>query len=293
MFRQIVAFQRAIEGIPGIKKTLALPDILTTVQRSLEGKSADEMWFPATARETVQLLGMIRYGGRSDVVRPYVDEERREANVYVRANLVSSGELSEAIARIEAQGALSFGPDTTVKATGTMQLLNKTSGAVARGIVLSVLVAMIAISIVLCLYLRSIKLGLLAMVPNLVPVAVLFGVMGTLGVTLSTGTSIAASIALGLIVDETIHFISAYRARLDAGERGETALRAVYETVGPPIVWASMILTAGFAVLLLSGFLPLMYLGLFMAIAIIVSLACDLLLLPALLLMFDRDGPGS
>ncbi|MDP3937737.1 MAG: MMPL family transporter, partial [Deltaproteobacteria bacterium] len=287
MLRRIATFQDAVEGIPGINKTLALPDILTTVRRSLNGESASEPWIPDSAFEVLQLIGMIRLGGHSPVLRPYVDETQREANVYVRGNLVSSGKLSESIELIHRQAGFIFGPETSVTVTGTMQLLNKTSGAIARGIVWSVLVAIAAISLLLCVYLRSVKLGLLAMVPNLVPVAVLFGVMGTLGVSLSTGTSIAASIALGLIVDETIHFITAYRARTDSGERGEAALRSVYESVGPPIIWASVILTAGFAVLLLSGFLPLMYLGLFMAVAILVSLFCDLILLPALLLMFD------
>ncbi len=287
MLRRIATFQDAVEGIPGINKTLALPDVLTTVQRSLNGESPSQVWIPESSFEVSQLLGTIRLGGHGPVLRPYVDESQREANVYVRANLVSSGKLSEAIALVKRQADFIFGPKTPVTVTGTMQLLNKTSGAIARGIVSSVLVAIAAISLLLCVYLRSVKLGLLAMLPNLVPVAVLFGLMGTLGVSLSTGTSIAASIALGLIVDETIHFITAYRARTEIGERGEAALRSVYETVGPPIVWATVILTAGFAVLLLSGFLPLMYLGLFMAVAILVSLFCDLILLPALLLMFD------
>jgi uncharacterized protein len=288
MLRRIVIFQRAIEDIPGINKTLALPDILTTVRRSLDGRSASEPWVPETNSDVLQLLGLISAAGRNDVVRPYVDQEQREANVYVRANLVSSRELGRAISLIEKQASFIFGPETPVTVTGTMHLLNKTSGAIARGIVSSVIVAMLAISLALCIYLRSVKLGLLAMIPNLVPVAVLFGVMGLLGVDLSTGTSIAASIALGLIVDETIHFISAYRARRAAGEGGQAALAGVYETVGPPIIWASVILSAGFAVLMLSGFLPLMYLGLFMTVAILVSLFCDMLLLPALLLAIDR-----
>ncbi len=288
MLRRIVQFQRALEAIPGIKKTLALPDILSLAQRSLAGESPSEIWLPEDRFQVENVLSLIEWGGRWSTVGHYVDRTRREANVYLRANFVSSGEVSKAVELIKRQGDFVFGRGTTVTPTGTMELLNRTSGAIARGIVLSVLVAMIAISIVLCFYLRSVKLGLLAMVPNLVPVAVLFGVMGALGVTLSTGTSIAASIALGLIVDETIHFIAAYRAQRALGERGEVALRAVYERVGPPIVWASIILTAGFAVLLFSGFLPLMYLGIFMAVAILVSLLCDLLLLPALLLLLDR-----
>jgi predicted RND superfamily exporter protein len=288
VLRRIVQFQRALEAIPGIKKTLALPDVLSLAHRSLAGESPSEIWLPQSRRQVENLLGLIELGGRWSAVGHYVDPARREANVYLRANFVTSEELSEAVVLIKQQGDFVFGSGATVTPTGTMELLNRTSGAIARGIVLSVLVAMIAISIVLCVYLRSVKLGLLAMVPNLVPVAVLFGLMGVLGVTLSTGTSIAASIALGLIVDETIHFVAAYRARRVLGERGEVALRAVYERVGPPIVWASIILTAGFAVLLLSGFLPLMYLGLFMAVAILVSLLCDLLLLPALLLLLDR-----
>jgi predicted RND superfamily exporter protein len=288
MVRRIVSFQRAVEAIPGIKRTLALPDVLSLAHRSLKGESPSKLWFPETSYEIANLLGLIEFSGRRHVVSHYIDRERREANVYVRANLVSSKELSEAIALIKRKGKFIFGSGMTVTPTGTMELLNHTSTAIARGIVSSLLVAMIAISIVLCFYLRSFKLGLLAMVPNLVTVAVLFGVMGALDVTLSTGTSIAASIALGLIVDETIHFVAAYRARRDLGERGEVALRGVYERVGPPILWASIILTAGFAVLILSGFLPLMYLGIFMAVAILVSLLCDMVLLPALLLLLDR-----
>ena len=288
MLRSIVLFQRAVEKIPGIKKTVALPDVLSLVHRAMQGEEVERLWIPEDAGEAAQLMQLIELGGRKQAIAHYVDDSRRIANVYVRANLVSSRDLSRAIARIRQEGRAIFGEAVSVVPTGMMIVLNKTSGTIARGIVSSLLLALGVITLLMILHLRDWKLGLLAMVPNLLPIAVLFGVMGAMGVTLSTGTSIAASIALGMIVDETIHFLGAYRARREAGLDAEAALREVFEQVGPPIVWSAGILTAGFAVLVLSSFLPLVYLGIFMAVTIAVSLLSDLLVLPALLLLLDR-----
>jgi len=290
MLRSVVLFQRALEKIPGIKKTVALPDVLSLVHRAMQGEEVERLWIPEDASQAAQLMQLIEFGGRKQSIAHYVDDRRRIANVYVRANLVSSRDLSRAIARIRQVGRAMFGEAVSVVPTGTMIVLNKTSGTIARGIVSSLLLALAVITVLMILHLRSWKLGLLAMVPNLLPIAFLFGAMGALGVTLSTGTSIAASIALGLIVDETIHFIGAYRARRAAGLDAEAALREVFEQVGPPIVWSAVILAAGFAVLVLSSFLPLVYLGIFMAVTITVSLLSDLLVLPALLLLVDRRG---
>jgi len=288
MLRSIVLFQRALEQIPGIKKTIALPDLLSLVRRSMLGEETARLWVPEQAAEAAQVMQLIEFGGRKQTLAHYVDDSRRLANVYVRANLVSSRDLSRAIEQIREAGGRIFGDAVSVMPTGTMEVLNKTSGAIARGIVSSLLVALTVITLLMILHLRDWRLGLLAMVPNLLPIALLFGTMGALGVTLSTGTSIAASIALGMIVDETIHFIGDYRARRRAGLSAEDAIREVFASVGPPIVWSAVILTAGFAVLVVSAFLPLVWLGVFMAVTIVVSLLSDLLILPAILLLTDR-----
>jgi predicted RND superfamily exporter protein len=289
MLRKIHVFQEAIERIPGIQKTLALPDVLSVVQRSLKGEDPSKFWLPAAPGEAGQLLQMIEFAGRRTAVSHYVDPMQRIANVYVRAGLVSSRELERAIHDIEQVGRTIFGSDVTLMPTGTMAVLNKTSGSIASGILSSLFVATVMIALVMCIHLRSVKLGLLAMVPNALPIAVLFGAMGAMGVTLSTGTSVAASIALGMIVDETIHFVDAYRGYRVGGLDPRTALNAVFVNIGPPIVWSSLILTAGFAVLVLSAFLPLVYLGIFMAITLFASLLLDLFLLPVLVVAIDRD----
>ncbi len=290
MLQSVVLFQRALEKIPGIKKTMALPDLLSLVHRSMQGEETPRLWLPEQPDEAAQVMQLIEFGGRKQTLGHYVDDHRRLANVYVRANLISSRDLSRAITQIRETGRDMFGNDVSVIPTGTMQVLNKTSGTIARGIVSSLLLALTVITVLMILHLGSWKLGLLSMVPNLLPIAFLFGTMGALGVTLSTGTSIAASIALGMIVDETIHFIDAYRARRREGLPAEAAIREVFARVGPPIVWSAVILAAGFAVLVLSSFLPLVWLGVFMAVTIAVSLLSDLLVLPAILLLIDRDG---
>lgn len=288
MLRSVVLFQRALERIPGIDKTMALPDLLSLVHRSMQGEETARLWVPEQAGEATQVMQLIEFGGRKQTLAHYVDEHRRIANVFVRADLISSGDLSIAIAKIREEGRSMFGHQASVVPTGTMQVLNKTSGTIARGVVSSLGLAVFVITAIMILHLRSWKLGFLAMVPNLLPIGLLFGTMGALGVTLSTGTSIAASIALGMIVDETIHFIGAYTARRREGLSAEASIREVFARVGPPIVWAALILAAGFAVLLLSAFLPLVWLGVFMAVTIVVSLLSDLVILPAILLLVDR-----
>src|SRR3990172_7802839 len=109
MLRSVVLFQRALEKIPGIKKTVALPDVLSLVHRAMQGEEVERLWIPEDAGQAAQLMQLIEFGGRKQSIAHYVDDRRRIANVYVRANLVSSRDLSRAIARIRQVGRAMFG----------------------------------------------------------------------------------------------------------------------------------------------------------------------------------------
>lgn len=151
------------------------------------------------------------------------------------------------------------------------------------------LMALILISFILIGAFRSFKLGLLSLIPNLAPAAVAFGIWALIDGQISLGLSIVTGMTLGIVVDDTVHFISKYRrARIEKDLSCEDAVRYAFSTVGSAMWITSIVLIGGFWVLSFSHFTINSQMGLFSAITIAIALMLDLLLLPPLLMALDR-----
>jgi predicted RND superfamily exporter protein len=150
-------------------------------------------------------------------------------------------------------------------------------------------VALIGISLILIFALRSVKIGLISMIPNLVPAAMGFGLWGLLVGEVGLSLSIVAGMTLGIVVDDTVHFLSKYlRARREKGFAAEEAVRYAFRNVGMALFTTSVVLVVGFMVLSLSSFELNSGMGLLTAIVIAFALLADFLLLPPLLMLFDK-----
>lgn len=150
-------------------------------------------------------------------------------------------------------------------------------------------VAIGLIAVIMALVLRSIPLGLLSLVPNGLPIVAAFGVWAMLIGTVGFSVAAVAAISLGIVVDDTVHFLSKYQlARKEKAYTAEDAVIYAYKTVGPAIVSNTIILICGFVVMASSTFKINADLGLLTAITVFLALLFDLFLLPAILLMFDR-----
>ena len=155
-------------------------------------------------------------------------------------------------------------------------------------------VALIGISLILILALRSVKIGLISMIPNLVPAAMGFGLWGLLVGEVGLSLSIVAGMTLGIVVDDTVHFLSKYlRARREKGFTAEEAVRYAFRNVGMAMFTTSVVLVVGFMVLSLSSFELNAGMGLLTAIVIAFALLADFLLLPPLLMLFDKKHIGQ
>ena len=163
-----------------------------------------------------------------------------------------------------------------------------------RNIKSSILGAFIAlglIAIILAIAFRSVKFGLLSLIPNLAPALMAFGIWGIANGRIDVGNAVVLTMALGIIVDDSVHFLSKYlRARREGQMSSEEAVRYAFSTVGSALVVTSFILVAGFLVLTLSPFGLNAGMGLLTAIVLIVALGADLLFLPPLLMQIDK-GP--
>jgi predicted RND superfamily exporter protein len=149
--------------------------------------------------------------------------------------------------------------------------------------------ALILISGILIFALRNLRLGIISLIPNLTPAFMAFGIWGILVNEVGLAISIAVSLTLGIVVDDTVHFMSKYlRARREHGKTPEDAVRYSFNTVGPAIIISTIALAAGFMVLSLSGFKVNSDMGIMSALTIVIALALDFLFLPVILMMTDK-----
>ena len=149
--------------------------------------------------------------------------------------------------------------------------------------------ALVLISFLLILAFKSFKLGLISLIPNLIPAGVAFGVWGLIDGRIGLGLSVVTGLTLGIVVDDTVHFISKYRrARVEKGLSSADAVRYAFSTVGVALWITSAVLICGFLVLSLSHFTMNGEMGLMTAITIAVALFLDLLFLPPLLMSMEK-----
>jgi predicted RND superfamily exporter protein len=158
-----------------------------------------------------------------------------------------------------------------------------------RSMITGTSIALVLISLILIFALRSLKIGLISLLPNLAPAAMGFGLWGLLNGQVGLGLSIVMGLTLGIVVDDTVHFLSKYlRARREQGLDAGDAVRYAFHTVGIALLVTTVVLIAGFLVLTQSGFKLNSDMGLLTAVTIALALVADFLLLPALLIKADR-----
>jgi predicted RND superfamily exporter protein len=134
---------------------------------------------------------------------------------------------------------------------------------------------------------RSVPLGLLLLIPNLFPIVVVIGTMGWIGLPVNIATAMIASVSLGLTIDSSIHYVSGYRLARAEGKSFVEAIKSTHQGVGLALVFANLALVAGFTVLTLSHFIPLVYFGVLVSVAMLGGLIGNLVLLPLLLRLVE------
>src|SRR5881392_2446137 len=218
-----------------------------------------------------------------ETFKSVVTKDFSRASILVRTNLSGSRRLEDTLDAIRRYVADRFPAQIPVTLTGTLVLLTGTTSDIVAGQIKSLTLALGIIFLVMTAMFLSAKIGFFAILPNVVPIVVFFGVMGWLGIYLNLGTSLIAAIALGIAVDSTIH----YMARLNLELRGETdkaaALVRTVRTVGVPIVYTTIALFFGFLTFGFSSFVPIQNFGILAGVTMVTSLGANLVLLPALL----------
>ena len=163
-------------------------------------------------------------------------------------------------------------------------MISESSHQITSGQIKSLSITMVIVFGIMFMLFLSIKVGLIAIIPNLFPIIINFGIMGWFGVELSMFTSLIASIAIGLAVDDTIHYLVRYNREFRKDLNDRRALKETLRHIGRPIIFTTLTISIGFSILAMSSFKPTAIFGIMMAITMFSALVGDLILLPSLLL---------
>lgn len=209
----------------------------------------------------------------------------RSTMIAAKINDLGSCEIGKRNDALQAYLQQLFPPeDYLVRITGKALLLDKSNEVISRNLGFGLLTALLVVAILIGLLFRSVKMGFIALIPNLLPLLFVAGLMGWLGIGLKMSTAIIYTIAFGIAVDDTIHFLSRFRSEMKKGASVEVALKETYLSTGKAILITSVILVLGFGILMLSTFNTTFLTGLFISLSLLFAVFSDLFLLPVLLI---------
>lgn len=223
---------------------------------------------------------LLFFGGGEDI-DAYVDSTYRTACVLVRINVDDSRDISRLMDRTRDRLRQIPYP-MEAKISGNLVLVARTVDDIARGQLLSISAALLVVYMILAAMFASLRTGMMALLPNVLTVAVYFGTLGWLGITLNTTTSLIACIALGIAVDDTIHFMVRFNTEARATGQEGTAVQRALAGVIRPVTFTSLVVVLSFLVLTTSDLRSQVQFGALAAFTVAVAWLVDLTLTPAL-----------
>ena len=280
----IEKIQGFFSTLPGVDKTTSFVDYLKLVNYASSQYKDTSYALPGEDFEVRMLMNDYKNMLGKDLFERFISKDLSKINILLRTHISSSSDFLETERKIEAYLQDHLPRQFSSQATGIGLVISHSSRFLTDGQIKSLFFTLILIFIIMMTLFLSYKVGFVAMLPNLFPIIVNFGMMGWLRIPLSMVTSLVASIAIGLAVDDTIHYLVNYNKNFRIDLKKREALRKTIQQTGRPIIFTSLTISLGFAVLLFSNFKPTAVFGLMMIVTMLSALVGDLILLPSLML---------
>ncbi|MGD9302461.1 MAG: MMPL family transporter, partial [Desulfobacterales bacterium] len=279
----ISRMQEFLVTLPGVDKTLSFADYLKLVNYVLNRFESQYYTLPVENFEVRMLMNNYSTILGEDMLTRFVNPDFSKANILLLTHISSSREFLEIRDKTLAFAQQNFTKDLSWEVTGLGMVIAASSHQLTIGQIKSLSITMILVFGIMFVLFLSSKVGFIAIVPNLFPIIINFGIMGWLGIELSMVTSLIASIAIGLAVDDTIHYLARYNREFRKDLDDERAIRDTLHHVGRPIIFTTITICIGFSVLVFSSFKPTAIFGVMMVITSLSALVGDLILLPSLI----------
>ncbi len=276
--RKIAELQTYLEQMPEVGRVISIVDPLRQLHGGFSGDATQPI--PENAQQIAQYLLLL---DSVDQIDDLVTPDGQNANLLLRMDHNGSSHLLAVAERAEDWWAQHGAKTLTASSTGIMFEFARSQNAITRGQLLGLALALSAIGLILISVIRSPRTAAIALVPNAIPLVVVFGFLGLIGVPLDAGIVCLGSLALGIAVDDTTHIVLRYQDGIQRGEHPERALNHAFQSVLPAVVLSTLAVSLGFVVLGLSEFTLTRNLGLVTVAIVSACLIADSTLLPAFL----------
>lgn len=270
-----------------VGSSVSILDIVKETHEALHEDDPAERRIPDSREAVAQAMLLFESSG-SDDTEELVDGEYRRMRVHLRLPFVDALAFPPFLRRIDALAAERLGDDLGFRFTGMMTLLAQVFEAVIASMARSYVAALVMITPLMMLLLGSLRRGLVAMIPNVLPILAVLGVMGFAGIALDSTTMMIGAMVIGIAVDDTIHFMHKFHRHFDETGDLEFAVCETLRTTGSAMLVTTLALTLGFATFAGSQMTNIRTFGLFSAFATVVAFAADLWVAPALMAAIER-----
>ncbi len=286
--RNVEAFAQWYREQPEVTNVQAFTDIMKRLNRNMHGDDPAFYRVPESQELAAQYLLLYELSlPEGTDLNDRINMPKSATRMTVMARDMSTRDLRRLDDRAQAWLHANL-PGVTSPASGISMIFAYITERNIHSMLKGTVIAMALISLILVLAFRSVRLGLVSLVPNFIPAAMTFGLWGYTVGYVGIPSSIVVAIVLGIVVDDTIHFLSKYLKARREGFLAPEAVRTSFNTVGQALWTTTAVLAAGFLVFSTSGFEPSWALGMLVAITIVFALVADFLLLPTLLIATDR-----
>lgn len=288
VLRRVDELQTWLENLPETGKALSIIKFYKQINQALNSDDPAFFALPTSPEMAAQFLLLYENTGPDEDLSDLKDFAERRLRVSIPIINMDAREMTVVLQNMQDYIAANFN-DLNMEITGTLVMNNAQNRYVNNGMFQSFGIAILVIGLSFLLLFRSLKYGLIALVPSIVPVLLTGGLVSMAGVAMDLGTMIVGAMTIGIAVDDSIHLMSRYLLRRRRGDSVIHAIRSAFATSGKAVILTSIILVCGFSVMLLGSFVSYIYVGLFSAMIMSFALIGDLLFMPALLLLFDRE----
>ncbi len=291
--RHMRKLQQALEQNPAVDKTLSVAEFIEEMNWGFNAEDPAKRTIPDDPNLISQYL--LVYDGED--LFDFLDSNYRTTRLTISANVHGAQEIRTLIndtrQLVEADWVLN-GEGIEWEISGAGRLFADLEGLLISSQIKSLSGALLLIFVLLLVSWRSLRDAALCMIPNLSPIVLIFIVMGLLRIDLDIATTMIASVAVGIAIDDTIHIYHGFIHRVRKGVAPAVALARTYRQAGRAVMTTTVILCSQFLILLTSSFVPMGYFGLLTSIGLLAALVFDLLLLPAILMLaFRPKAPSS
>jgi len=294
--KRLDEFNRFSEGTKyskiSVGKSSSVVDVVKEINQVLN-EDREEFYRVPQDREMIAQELLLYENGGTDNLENLVDTSFKKARVTIKTTWVDANQYTGLLLKLEKKIKEMFGQEKSYFVTGLIPIMVKTITFLMEGMLISYLIAGFVITILMIILLADLRLGLWSMIPNFLPILAGLGVMGMLNLPLDAMSILVGSIAIGLAVDDTVHFMHNFRRNQHIYQNVQVAVEKTLTSTGRAMLLTTIVLSAGFFIFIFSSMNNLISFGLITGLTIIIALLGDILMAPAMMALIYKNKTSN